>query len=146
MTPRFKNKEEYERWKETKLHPPSKIDSEKFEAEEQGLTNTDKSFRENIILGIKDPDRSKNLIALIWLIPLVALVLVIVSYMQSRWDSKTIFGLCLILAAYFLPYIIADHRKKRNTKAIFALNLLLGWTVIGWIVCLVWSLCDDAGR
>ena len=34
-------------------------------------------------------------------------------------------------------------RRKANTIAIFALNLLLGWTFIGWIVSLVWSLTSE---
>lgn len=34
--------------------------------------------------------------------------------------------------------------KKRNAGAIFVLNLLLGWTVIGWIVALVWALTVDS--
>lgn len=49
-------------------------------------------------------------------------------------------GLCLSL--YFLPSIIGRH--KRNFPAIFILNLFLGWTVIGWLVALVWALTVDA--
>ena len=45
-------------------------------------------------------------------------------------------------ALYFLPTLLGW--KKRNSGAIFALNLLLGWTVIGWIVALVWALTVDA--
>jgi len=45
------------------------------------------------------------------------------------------------LALYFLPTIIGF--RKSNAGAIFALNLLLGWTVIGWIVALVWSLTAE---
>ena len=43
------------------------------------------------------------------------------------------------LALYFLPTIIAMAGHRRNTFAIFLLNLLLGWTFIGWVVALVWS-------
>ena len=50
------------------------------------------------------------------------------------------FGLCVAL--YFLPSILG--RTKRNFTAIFILNLLLGWTFIGWIVALVWALTADA--
>jgi hypothetical protein len=42
---------------------------------------------------------------------------------------------------YFLPAIIA--RKKRNANAITVLNLLLGWTILGWIITLVWALTSD---
>jgi ABC-type sugar transport system permease subunit len=44
---------------------------------------------------------------------------------------------------YFLPFAIAFHRKRVNTGAIFALNLFLGWSLIGWVVALVWSLKDE---
>jgi hypothetical protein len=40
---------------------------------------------------------------------------------------------------YFLPSIIALARSKRDTLAIFLLNFFLGWSVIGWIVALVWA-------
>jgi len=45
------------------------------------------------------------------------------------------FLFCILL--YFLPSIIA-HRKHAFL-GVFLLNLLLGWTIIGWIVALVWA-------
>jgi T4 superinfection immunity protein len=51
------------------------------------------------------------------------------------------FGLPFVL--YFLPSIIALARSKRDTLAIFLLNLFLGWSVIGWIVALVWAAKND---
>jgi hypothetical protein len=33
------------------------------------------------------------------------------------------------------------HKKKAD--AVLVLNLLLGWTIIGWIIALVWSVADD---
>ena len=50
----------------------------------------------------------------------------------------------VLLFPYFLPTIIAILRRKANTGGIFVLNLLLGWTLIGWIAALVWSLSADA--
>ena len=52
------------------------------------------------------------------------------------------FGLPFVL--YFLPTIIALVRSKRDTLAIFLLNFFLGWSVIGWIVALVWASKHDA--
>ena len=52
--------------------------------------------------------------------------------------------LIILLVPYFLPTIIAILRKKRNAGAVAVLNLLLGWTVIGWIVALVWALTADS--
>ena len=45
----------------------------------------------------------------------------------------------LIFGAYFLPTLIAFLRNHKNKLAIFFLNILLGWTGIGWVVALVWS-------
>lgn len=42
-------------------------------------------------------------------------------------------------AIYFLPLIIAAMRKHRNLTAIGLLNLLAGWTVVAWIVALIWA-------
>jgi hypothetical protein len=48
-----------------------------------------------------------------------------------------------VLVTYFLPTFIALSRKKANAGAIFALNAFLGWSLIGWVVALVWSLTVD---
>ena len=47
------------------------------------------------------------------------------------------------LVVYFLPTIIAFKRGKRNRGAIFALNLFLGWSLLGWVISLVWALSVD---
>lgn len=47
------------------------------------------------------------------------------------------------LVLYFVPTIIATKRRHKNIPAIFALNLLLGWALIGWVGALVWSLTSD---
>jgi hypothetical protein len=51
------------------------------------------------------------------------------------------FGFTTVM--YFLPSIIALARSKRDLLAIFLLNLFLGWSVIGWIVALVWAAKTD---
>jgi len=48
------------------------------------------------------------------------------------------------LFLYFLPAFLA--RNKPNFTAILLLNLLAGWTVIGWIIALVWALSSDPPR
>jgi hypothetical protein len=45
------------------------------------------------------------------------------------------------LALYFVPTMIGF--RKRNAGAIFALNLFLGWTLVGWVVSLVWALTKE---
>jgi hypothetical protein len=48
-----------------------------------------------------------------------------------------------ILALYLIPTIIGFIRKKDNKMAILALNVLLGWSFIGWVVALVWAVSKD---
>lgn len=43
----------------------------------------------------------------------------------------------IISVGYMLPWAIAATRGKSNSGAIGWINLLLGWSVIGWIVALV---------
>jgi Superinfection immunity protein len=49
--------------------------------------------------------------------------------------------LLFLLLLYFLPTILARH--KADAFAIFLVNLFLGWTVIGWLVALVWACAAD---
>ena len=49
----------------------------------------------------------------------------------------------IFLVPYFLPSIVAFSRGKDNAAAIFILNFFLGWTLIGWVVCLVWALSGN---
>jgi hypothetical protein len=51
-----------------------------------------------------------------------------------------------VLVVYFLPTIIASKRHHHNSSAIFVLNLLLGWTFLGWIGSLVWSVTYTSGE
>jgi hypothetical protein len=57
-----------------------------------------------------------------------------------------VFGVALLLTIggtlimlYFLPGYIATHFKHRNAGAIWALNVVAGWTFLGWLVALVWA-------
>lgn len=43
-------------------------------------------------------------------------------------------------ALYFYPMYEAYFHKQPNFYSIFALNLFLGWTLVGWVVALVWAL------
>lgn len=67
------------------------------------------------------------------------------SYMYVDPNNQT-FGLliCVLLFAavllYFVPSIIAVIRHHHNKLPIIVLNILLGWTFLGWVASLVWSL------
>ena len=44
-----------------------------------------------------------------------------------------------ILGLYFIPSMVASERKHPQLLAIFMLNLFLGWSILGWVVALVWA-------
>jgi len=41
---------------------------------------------------------------------------------------------------YFLPAAVASYRRLPRKDHIIAVNTLLGWTVIGWLIALVEAL------
>ena len=49
-----------------------------------------------------------------------------------------------LLPLYFLPSIIA--RKGDSFVSIFFLNFLLGWTLLVWIISLVWAIYSTRNK
>ncbi|GGN52177.1 MULTISPECIES: superinfection immunity protein [Oceanobacillus] len=45
----------------------------------------------------------------------------------------------IALGVYFLPTIIAKINNQPNFLSIFVLNLFLGWSLVGWVISLVWA-------
>jgi len=69
-------------------------------------------------------------------------------FMYSDFDNGGFFIFMMIifiwLVIYFLPTIIATIRKNSSTFAIFALNFLLGWSFIAWVIALIWAFSGDS--
>jgi Superinfection immunity protein len=79
-----------------------------------------------------------------WLMVACPIFLVVVVFLKTQhpqiWETVSAVGLVLtLLCAYFLPSSIAKGAKHPQTTAIFLLNLLLGWTFLGWVVALIWA-------
>ena len=45
----------------------------------------------------------------------------------------------VLLALYFLPTVVALKRDHPSKGGIIVLNILLGWTFIGWVISLAWA-------
>lgn len=52
-------------------------------------------------------------------------------------------ALVLFLAIYFIPTMVGCANGKDNKGGIFVLNLFLGWTLLFWVVALVWACCAN---
>ena len=46
------------------------------------------------------------------------------------------------MVLYFVPTIVAAKRGHHNVGTIIVINVLLGWTFIGWVVALAWSVSE----
>lgn len=55
-------------------------------------------------------------------------------------DFMNILMAVVAIVVYFAPSWIALARRVHHPIPIFLLNLVLGWSVIGWVVALVWAL------
>lgn len=45
----------------------------------------------------------------------------------------------LFLSVYFIPTFIAIKSKHINKTGIILLNIFLGWSFVGWVIALIWS-------
>ena len=43
---------------------------------------------------------------------------------------------------YFVPTVLAWWMHVKSAKAIFYVNLVFGWTIVGWIVALMWVMAE----
>ena len=78
---------------------------------------------------------------------LVAIIAIIVAVMVLVAATTENYGLLIVIgffALYFAPSIMAYKRNKHNKGAILTLNTLLGWTLLGWVVALIWAESKDS--
>ena len=43
------------------------------------------------------------------------------------------------ICGYFWPTIVAAERDHRQLEVVAGLNLLAGWTAIGWLAAILWA-------
>lgn len=57
-------------------------------------------------------------------------------------DNPPVFmalNLTLFLAGYFLPSLMGLLKSREKRLKLFLVNLLLGWTIVGWMVAFIWA-------
>ena len=54
-----------------------------------------------------------------------------------------LFFLSILVLIYFLPSTIANGRGHPRRETITFINIFFGWTVIGWLVALIWAQRDS---
>jgi hypothetical protein len=61
-------------------------------------------------------------------------------FQTSTFTKVVAVVLAILTGGYLLPWAIAVMRDLRTHVSVLLVNLLLGWTIIGWVVALVMSL------
>ncbi len=56
--------------------------------------------------------------------------------------DRAILGLAILigLSLYFLPTIIVEIRGTEQAARVIWVNLIFGWTGLGWVAALIWAL------
>ena len=73
-----------------------------------------------------------------------------VAVSTSRGPNTAVVVIAWIIAVlslgYMLPWAIAATRNSSSQWAVFAVNLLLGWTFLGWIAALIMAVVGGTGN
>jgi len=64
-----------------------------------------------------------------------------VRNVDRSWTATKVVAVivAIVTGGYMLPWAIAAVRDVRHWS-VFWVNLLLGWTIVGWVIALVMSL------
>ena len=79
----------------------------------------------------------------------VALQAVSVAGDTTAGVMRLVFGILIFVATlgyllgYFIPTAIAIYRGVNSRVRLIWVNLLLGWTLLGWIVALIWAITGE---
>ena len=63
--------------------------------------------------------------------------------LQGNYVRENILLIFIFTVIYSVPTMIAKFSNHKQRTAIFVLNMTLGWTVIGWIIALIWSVMKE---
>jgi len=65
------------------------------------------------------------------------------NFMSNDEENMLLFlGACIplfIILIYFLPWVVSLLNNHPAKVGIFVLNLFLGWTLVFWVIALVWA-------
>lgn len=56
---------------------------------------------------------------------------------------RVIIGVLLLLTLYLIPTGIALIRRHNNFIPILLVNLIFGFTILGWVVALIWAFTSN---
>lgn len=97
----------------------------------------------------------KKFIVLVLVAGIIAQAMVMVGFLKPAFSFSYSYATDMIIVSlsviaacfiYMIPTCVAASRRHRNTMAIAVLNLFFGWTLLGFVGCLVWSLINVSDK
>jgi len=61
---------------------------------------------------------------------------------MGSWNIVSALLLFGVNVLYYVPMILALKRDRPDKFKIIIVNIMLGWTIIGWVIALKWALKD----
>lgn len=58
-------------------------------------------------------------------------------------NTVTVIELLLIAIIYMLPTLVAYARDLPQRGRITVVNIIFGWTLIGWVVAFIWAMTAE---
>lgn len=55
-------------------------------------------------------------------------------------------AIAALALVYFVPTIVAARREHGDLWPILIINVLTGWTIIGWLTAMVWAMSPEMPR
>jgi hypothetical protein len=55
------------------------------------------------------------------------------------WAFWILLVAALFIWVFWMPTIVAVLNNHPNTLMIFLINMFFGWTLIGWLVAMIWA-------
>jgi hypothetical protein len=65
---------------------------------------------------------------------------------NDDFQPRTILLIVIFTCIYFFPWLLAKARGHNSSLAIFWVDFLLGFTVLGWFFCFIWACTGDTQR
>jgi len=94
-------------------------------------------------------DKTRSVITVAkWLVSIIMIPFVIMTLIIIGANSMmagmmfiilALLGVAISVAIYLVPSFIAHSRNHESKHNILVVNLFLGWTVLFWYGCLVWT-------
>lgn len=97
----------------------------------------------------------KKFIILVLVVVIVAQATVMMGFIKPVFSFSYSYATDMIIVSmsvvaacfiYMIPTCVAASRKHRNTMEIAVLNIFFGWTLLGFVGCLVWSLINASDK